>query len=118
MTEYRWNNFHGHFPGGFYRTLNIHPEVAQTLDDVLSNMRFDLEQLHVLVERRINIIDEVGDLYKRLKEEQREMTSEELQNEQKVKIEATEIRGAEDLLLEPVYLKMRERGFSHEDLVA
>lgn len=78
----KYTNFPGHFPGEYYREMEIDPDLSKDLDGILSEMNFDLERFQRLRKRK----DEKG------------------------------VREEVDTLLEPVYNRMIQLGYTHEQL--
>src|SRR3972149_8329878 len=81
----RWNNFHGYFPGGFYRSAGHRPEISRDLDRVLSEMTFDISRFQELNGRQSKMFREARDLFTASRG--RDLTPEEQAKEKQLEVE-------------------------------
>ncbi|HLA23222.1 MAG TPA: hypothetical protein VJZ93_01665 [Candidatus Nanoarchaeia archaeon] len=110
-----FNNFHGYFPGGFYRSKNTRPDIMGDLDKVLSESGFDNGRFQKLKSENERIFREMIDLSKNTVK--RDLTTEEQEREVKL-IEDGKINSRDlNEMLEPIYHAMVGKGYSHQDLI-
>lgn len=118
MAEYipKYNNFECWFPEGSYRLKGKNLSLIQHLDRVLRESGFNHKYFQHLMKRRRPIWKEVGGLASIVREG-KALNSEQETRLRELDIELTTIYMDTDALLEPIYYKMRELGFSHEELI-
>ena len=121
MTNYRWNNFTGWFPEGFYRPITKRArghQLIADLDRVLEEQSFDLGHYQELQRRLSSYFHEykpiLEDAYKG---ERRGLTPEEQQRVDELGRLEAEAKVELDTLLEPVANRMMKLGYSKLELI-
>ena len=120
MSNYRWNNFHGYFPGGFYRVLcsDESRKLIEDLDRTLMEPNFDMQSFNRLMEKVHAYSDEKAAMIDKIRREnRRELMAEEQQRSGEIQKLSAEAYGELDVLLEPVVKRMMELGYSLEQLI-
>ena len=108
MTIY--NNFYLYFPpSGMYRRLNLNPELVSSLDKVLIEINFDQDKFLSIMKKRADFIPELMEHFfkKTLISEER---IKELENEE------NKINQQLEELLEPIYKRMIDLGYTDREL--
>jgi len=125
MEEYRtkFNNFHGWFPGGFYRVGFFAAKgekdkaLVEDIDNVLKEMSFDIHTYKRLRGGIGHLFREVIDLTKKVvREGNREFTEEEEGRKMELCEEGYLVNKRLDDMMEPVFEKLVEKGHSRRDL--
>ncbi|HLC19659.1 MAG TPA: hypothetical protein VJK72_01985 [Candidatus Nanoarchaeia archaeon] len=116
-----YNNFHHNLPDGWYRGAkgwpDDHPDITIALDNVVEEIGFDFgafEQLKACKERTTTLNFTIRN---NAAEGKRLLTTDETKLLMTVSEEDAEIDRSITRALKPLYNKMREQGFTHEELV-
>ncbi len=119
MSEYhpRWPDFHCWFPNQDFRK---HPhnkqKMVQDLDILLEEMKFPLDRFYQLMGEWQKNSEQISSIYKNAHKRRRETTQNERRKLDGI-IERGEKREKElDRLINPVYQRMLDMGYSHEEL--
>jgi len=125
--EYRtkFNNFHGWFPGGFYRgeglcskTDEQSQDLIKDVDQVLEEMQFDILTYQRLRGGSDYIFHEVLDLAREAaKDNHRKFTEEEKKRKEMLFQEGDLVNKRLDNMMEPVFNKLIEKGHSRGELI-
>jgi len=117
MAKYvpKYNNFECWFPNGHYRLKGRNPSLIEHLDRVLKELHFNHYYFQRIMGRKHSVFRETSGLASIVKEG-KDLSHEQQKRLEELDIELNTIYMDLVVLLEPVYYKIRELGFTHEEL--